>query len=256
MRWRLTLISLWLLLGHAAWLAIFWGLLQVPESSVWTLALSSLLVVTLVVLAAGLHAGASAAWRPGISVGEALAGGSRRLHATVLAAAVFGLLWWATAAVLAWHGNVAGQIDALYIARTGRSNTGWIHGAMFWIVMFARWTIGLTLAVSLLAALVGADGRQRGAAGWLRAALVPRRWLTLTFWLVLLIAVPWQFVSWRPARLSLGLEPWFVAAKLGLIAVSMSAGWALVLRAGHDYRTSDHATPSASDRATQAAANP
>jgi hypothetical protein len=39
-------------------------------------------------------------------------------------------------------------------------------------------------------------------------------------------------VQWRPAGLSLGLEAWFVAAKLSLVATLMSIGWALVLREG------------------------
>ena len=62
---------------------------------------------------------------------------------------------------------------------------------------------------------------------------MPSRWLTITFWFVLLVAIPWHLVDWRPARLSLGVEPWFVGAKLTAIAVAMAVGWALVLRAGH-----------------------
>ena len=55
---RLAIISAWLLVGTAAWFAIFWGLLHVPESSVWMLALSAVLALALVVIAGAVPAGA------------------------------------------------------------------------------------------------------------------------------------------------------------------------------------------------------
>ena len=99
--------------------------------------------------------------------------------------------------------------------------------------MFLRWTVGLTLAVSLLAAAVTRGPAVLPSGAWIRSAMAPRSWLTVTFWFVLLVAIPWHLVDWRPRSLSLGVEPWFVGAKLVLVAVAMAAGWALVLRAGH-----------------------
>ena len=230
---RLAAITLWLLVGHAAWVALFWGLLHVPESSVWMLAVSAAVALGLVVLAATLTGGASAAWDTTRGVTTGLRRGVGLAPAAVAAAVVFGALWWATGLVLEWHSGIAGQMDAWLIARTGRTDTRPVHFVIFWLAMFVRWSFGLTLASSLLAALATSGPRAATEDGWLRSVLAPSRWLALTFWFVLLVAIPWHLVDWRPARLSLGLEPWFVAAKFSAIAVSMAAGWALVLRAGH-----------------------
>lgn len=233
MRRRLAAITLWLLVGHVAWLALFWGLLHVPESSVWMLTVSAALALGLVVLAATLTGGASAAWDTTHGVAPGLRRGVGLTPAVLAAAVVFGALWWVTGLVLEWHSGIAGQIDAWVIARTGRTDTRPVHFVIFWLTTFVRWSVGLTLASSLLAALATSGPRAATEGGWLRSVLAPSRWLALTFWFVLLVAIPWQLLDWRPARLSQGLEPWFVAAKFAAIAVSMAAGWALVLRAGH-----------------------
>jgi hypothetical protein len=215
------------------WLAIFWGLLLVPESSAWMLMLSGVLVLTLIVVAAWLHAGASAAWDLSRPAAPALLRGGLSVPAALAAALLFGAIWWLAAVVLDWHTGIAGQIDAWYIARTGRANTRWIHLAIFWATMFVRWSVGLTLASSLLGSLATMGAAAVKDVAWLRSALAPARWLAITFWFVLFVALPWQFVDWRPARLSVGAEPWFVGAKLAAIAVAMAVGWALVLRVGH-----------------------
>lgn len=230
---RLTAITLWLLAGHATWLALFWGLLHVPESSVLMLALSAAVALGLALLAATLTGGASAAWDTTRGVTTGLRRGVVLAPAAVAAAIVFGAIWWVTGLVLTWHSGMAGQIDAWVIAHTGRTGTRPVHFVIFWLTTFVRWSLGLTLASSLLASRATSGARAAGEVGWLRSALAPSRWLALTFWFVLLIAIPWQLLDWRPARLSLGLEPWFVAAKFAAIAVSLTAGWALVLRAGH-----------------------
>lgn len=230
---RLAIITGWLLAGHAMWLAVFWGLLQVPESSAWMLVLSGVLVLTLIVMAGVLHAGASAAWDLTRPVTAALLHGGWYVPVALAAAVLFGALWWLTGVVLDWHTGIAGQIDAWYIARTGRTDSRWIHFAIFWAAMFVRWSVGLTLASSLLGSLTTMKAAALKDAAWLRSALAPARWLAITFWFVLLVALPWQFVDWRPARMSVGAEPWFVGAKLAAIAVAMALGWAVVLRLGH-----------------------
>ena len=121
---RLAIIAAWLLVGHAVWLAIFWGLLQVPESSVWMLALSAVLALTLVVVG-----GRGAGRRLGGVGSGAPAGGGAAAAASVtcrprwLPMLLFGAIWWLTGAVFDWHTGIAGQIDAWVIARTGRTDT-------------------------------------------------------------------------------------------------------------------------------------
>lgn len=230
---RLALITAWLLCGAAVWLATFWGLLHVPESSVWMLALSAVLALMLVAIAGAVLAGATAAWDLERPPTRALSRGVRHIPAAVAAGLLFGAIWWVTGVVFDWHSSIAGQIDAWVIARTGRPNARGIHFAIFWLTMTVRWALGLTLASALLASLVSAGRATVTQADWLVSALVPSRWLAVTFWFVLLVAIPWHLVDWRPATLSLAAEPWFVAAKLSAIAVAMTLGWALVLRGGH-----------------------
>ena len=230
---RLATVSAWLLVGAATWLAIFWGLLHVPESSVWMLALSAVLALALVVVAGAVLAGASAEWDLARPPAHGLRAGVRTVPAALAAALLFGAIWWLTGLVFEWHTGIAGQIDAWVIARTGRPNARWIHFTIFWATLWLRWSIGLAVASSLLGALTTAGAAALRDGAWLRSGLVPARWLTITFWFVLLVAIPWHLVDSRPARLSLGVEPLFVGAKLTAIAVAMAVGCALVLRVGH-----------------------
>jgi len=230
---RLVIVTAWLLVGQAVWFTIFWGLLHVPESSVWMLALSAVLALALVAIGSAVLAGGSAAWdltRPPVA---ALRGSVRHIPAAIAAVLLFGACWWATGVIFDWHTSIAGQIDAWVIARTGRPNARGVHFAIFWLTMAVRWSIGLTLASSVLASLITIGRATFTRASWLVSALVPSRWLAVTFWFVLLVAIPWHLVDWRPAKLGLAAEPWFVAAKLSAIAVAMTVGWALVLRGGH-----------------------
>lgn len=233
---RLAAIAGWLVVGHAAAAALFWALLHIPESSIWTLALSAATAAALVAIACWVHASAAAAWDRAATPARAALVGLRRAPAALLAAALFALFWWATAEALEWQQRVAGQIDAAFIARTGSPRTGWVHATIFWTVQFVRWSLGLTLSVALLASFVADGPRTLARAEWVRRGLSPRRWLTVTFWFVLLLAIPWQVVYWRPRGLSVALEPWFVAGKLGVLAVAAAIGWALVLRAAADRR--------------------
>jgi hypothetical protein len=150
----------------------------------------------------------------------------------LVAAALFGLMWWLTGHALDWHARLSGQMDAALIARTGSPSTAWLHATVRWLILFVRWTLALALSVSLLGALVEQGVSALRRTGWLRHALQPPRIVLVTIWFAVLDVLPWQHLYWRPAHLSLALEPWFVVAKLTLIATVMAAGWALVLREG------------------------
>lgn len=227
---RLAVIASWLLVGHLLLFAIFWGLLNIPESSALMLGLSALTVVVLIAGTAAIHAGAVAAWQHENGLLRTLLTGIRYAPAFLLATLLFWAIWFVTGRLLAWHAGIAGQIDAMVIVRTGSPQTGWLHAIVFWALQFVRWPLGLTVSLTLLASLMrGGFGVLRDAR-WLRAALRPTRWLLVTLWLVLLIVLPLQAVDWRPAGLGVSLEPWFVAAKLGSIAVAAAVGWALILR--------------------------
>ena len=227
---RLPLIAGWLIAGHAAAAGLFWALLQVPESSSLMLVISATLALLAVLAVAWTVGGALAAWRPEATPGRAMARGFGHLAAVVLGALVFALVWWLTEKGAIWHAQYGGQLDAWIIARTGKSETARLHSAIFWLLWFLRWGLGLTIALSLAAWAVRDGVRALGSVRWLASALNPLRWLGVTALVGLGIALPWHHVYWRPAKISIGVEPWFVAAKLALIVVVVTLAWALTLR--------------------------
>jgi hypothetical protein len=227
---RLSLIAGWLIAGHAAAAGLLWSLLQVPESSSLMLAISGTLLLLAALALAWTVGGALAAWRPESTPGRAMARGLGHVAAIVLGMLVFALVWWLTEKAALWHAQYGGQLDAWIIARTGKSETARLHTAIFWLLWFARWGLGLTIALSLAAWMVRDGLRTLGSARWLASALHPLRWLGVTALVGLGIALPWHHVYWRPEKMSVGAEPWFVAAKLAAIALLATVAWALTLR--------------------------
>jgi hypothetical protein len=227
---RLPLIAGWLIAGHAAAAGLFWALLQVPESSSLMLVISATLALLAVLAIAWTVGGALAAWRPEATPGRAMARGLGHLGAVILGALVFALMWWLTEKAAMWHAQYGGQLDAWIIARTGKSETARLHSAIVWLLWFLRWGLGLTIALSLAAWAVRDGVRALGSVRWLASALNPLRWLAVTTLVGLGIALPWHHAYWRPEKISIGAEPWFVTSKLALIALVVTFAWALTLR--------------------------
>jgi hypothetical protein len=228
---RLGLAVVWVLCGGALAYGLFWELLQVPESSVWMLGLSCTIALLIVIVLLWTAGGIFALYgRPQSSARVALVTGLGHAVAVIVGALVFLAAWWATSALFAWHSAYGGQLDAWIIARSGKSETKWLHELIDWAIWVLRWGIGLTLALSL-AAEVTAEGRAAfGRARWLGRALHPGRWLVVALLVALLQFLPWHYVNWRPARLTLGMEPWFVGAKLTIVTVLSAIGAVLAVR--------------------------
>jgi len=227
---RLPLVALWIIAGYGVATGLFWGLLQVPESSLWMLGLSASLVLAILVALLWVTGGVLLAWHPQITPLQAFGSGLSASVAVTTGTLVFGATWWATWSALTWHAAHAGEIDAVIIARTGASNTAWLHRTIVWAIWILRWGPGLTLALSLAAWIAAHGNRAIGAAGWLRAALHPKRWTVVLALTALCFMLPWRFVDWRPAHLSLPTEPWFVGAKLGAMTLVAAIAWALMIR--------------------------
>jgi hypothetical protein len=227
---RLLTVTVWLIIGHALAAGLFWELLQVPESSTATLALSAFIALLLIVLLAWVHGGALAASRPEAAAGSALGKGLLELPAVALGALLFLAVWWLTMRAASWHTAYAGQMDAWIIARSGKSDTARLHAGILCVIWFLRWGVGLTLALSL-AAWSARDGvGALASTRWLASALHPVRWLAVTALMGLMLAIPWHYVYWRPTGLPIDAEPWFVGAKLAAMAVLAAFGWALALK--------------------------
>jgi len=228
---RLSIAAVWLLLGETVAGALFWTLVGVPESSGWTLGFSLLLSLLILVAMLWTIGGVFALWRrPEAPVVIALRGALRHAFYVAVGALLFFVVWWVTGRGIAWHQSYAGQIDAWIIARSGRSETKLLHDGIEWFIWTLRWGIGLTLALSLVADLVASGWPALGRARWVGRAFHPKRWVSVALLVGLTQLLPWHYVSWRPARMSLGMEPWFVGAKLTTMAMIHAAGAALMVR--------------------------
>jgi hypothetical protein len=117
------------------------------------------------------------------------------------------------------------------MARSGRSETKLLHDGVEWFIWTLRWGIGLTLALSLVANLVASGWPAFGQARWVGRAFHPKRWVSVALLVGLTQLLPWHYVSWHPARMSLGMEPWFVGVKLTAMAILSAAGAVMAVRA-------------------------
>jgi hypothetical protein len=227
---RLLAITGWLALGHAVLGGLFWLLLHVPESNILMLGVSALIVMLIGVGIGWIETTAVVAWQPGRSWREAARRAILALPFFFGALALSGAIWWLTGLGFRWAAGHRGEIDAWLMAHWGWTRTAWIHAALGWLLRSARYALGASLAVTLVAA--GATGGWRAAvrAGWLRQALAPRQWILVGLALLLFVWLPWQAVDWRPSLIPVTwIELLFVGVKLAVIYLVLNLGWALAL---------------------------
>jgi hypothetical protein len=226
----MTAVAGWLFAGHALLGLLYWLLLQIPESNVWMLASSLLVLLALVWLAGVIEMTALLAFAVDGPMRNALSPALRRAWLIVLPCALFAAIWWLTGAAAGWHGRYAGQVDAAIIARTGWTRTAWLHEAADWLIAAVRWVIGLSLAAALAAALAS-----QGARGlhprWVIRGL---RWRPLAITAAAAaigVWLPLQAAYWRPAFLPPSwVEPAFASVKLAVLFAIIQLAWAAVLR--------------------------
>lgn len=225
-------ITLWLMLGHALVGAAYVGLINTPDSNVLMLMTSAALltaggaalVLTSVTAARALYTG-EAPWR-GWRAAFAM------LPSALVAVVVVGLVCWLAGAAEAWWMSRAGEIDAAAIAAGDVTQTGWLHGAVRWLVALVQWVL---VPCWLAASLVWATSygtRHVLSLKWLLAGLAPRVLLVALVATVGLVWLPWRAVYWRPAAIDVEtLELAFSGLKLLGIYTAGNLAWALVLDA-------------------------
>ncbi len=252
---RFLAIVAWLALGHAVLAALFWGLLQVPESTVFMVALSALLVILMLAVAAWTEVLALLTWdrttvvappaaattaagavqtaekHRGGGVGSRARTAVAAVPAFLIALVLFGVVFAATGRAGAWLTTHRGEIDAWMIVHLKLVKTTVFHGALAWLLWFVRYGIGLSLSLALLLYLATSGLRSISQLRWLTHGLRPGRVILVAAWMFVFVWLPWHGVYWRPKRLpATWLEPAFVMAKLGLIYVLANVGWALALK--------------------------
>lgn len=254
----LAAVTLTLLAGASVAGAAYWGFLSTPESTVWMLGLSALLVAATVVIAVVSINAALLLWAARVSLD---ADGShdaaatprtiarracRGVPACIPALAVLGAIWWLTSTVETWVQVHSGEISAWFIATAGWADVRWMFTTVSWIGAWLR-----TVAAPL-AGLVWWNAALRGQ--WWPSRDVVRHAVGLkalalaTLAVGLLVWVPWTYLApWRPRGLPAGgtSEVAFVAIKLGFTAVMMAIGAALLARVSvtHRYRLTQQPHP-------------
>jgi hypothetical protein len=225
---RTVRLTLWVLGGAVCLIALYWLLLNTPETNALTLSASAVLLLALLILSAvvvntAVLLSRDAALR--FAVGRGV-GGVPWFVAVLLP---LGAAWWAITAADAWVSSHAGEINAWFIAQFGWADVSWLLQAAAWLHRWIGWVVAPLAALSLLAALLdhGAAGVTRD--GWLRRAWHWRTLLGATLVFAVLIVAPWQMTAWRPALPPTWVEPAVAALRLLVVAVLWSAGAALLI---------------------------
>ena len=234
---RLTAIALWLAAGHLALVGLYWLLLSTPESNVAMLAVSAVSVLLMALIFGWVEAVGLLAWRPDARARELPQRAMGKIPGVWLGAALFVVVWYLVAYVLAhWEAN-RGEIDAWLMAQFAWTKTGGLHTLVRWLFTFVRF-LGLSLAVALALAFTADGFRGIRSERWIRGAFSLRRLLVLAGIIVVFVWLPWQGVNWRPAWLAPNWqETMFVVVKLGGLYVLANIGCALILGVGTDYKT-------------------
>ena len=229
MRFVVAIITL--LVGAAITSGLYWTFLNTPESTVWALAASAVLVILALLTATVTVNIVIETW----SHGPSRAGLRRAVGAVpsvIPALIIVSLLWWLTMAVERWVGMRSGQISAVFIARFGMADVSWLFNGIRYIAVWCRWVIAALLAFSLMAGFLSVGWAVLRQPAWLRRALNPRTIIVATVTFVALVVLPWMYlVPWRPSGLpATSAELAFITAKLSLSAVLFALGAAIIIR--------------------------
>ena len=228
---RLVTVTLWVLAGAALTGGAYWSFLMTPESTIWSLAVSALLLLTALFLAAITISGAIVGWRSGLSIGHvrtAVAG----VPAVIPAALIIALLWWLTGSVTDRVTIYSGPINAWFIAAFGWDDVSWLFTGVHWLARWLKWVVAPMLAISLMAGITTSGWRALAGGAWITRALAPFQIGVATLIFAVLVAAPWVYLApWRPGTLpATSVELIFIIAKLSVTAVLMAIGVALVIR--------------------------
>jgi hypothetical protein len=210
--------------------ALYWVFLNTPESRVLLLVLSGLLVLAILVTA-GVAIVSSMLIAGGDTWARSLNRGVRALPSFAVVAAIAALIVWGIGRADIWIGAQFGQVSAWFIARFNVDDVRWLFTVERYVSLWLRCVVVPLGALALLHAVVtgGAAGAVPGR--WLRAGWHWRTLLVATAAFLIVVVLPGQWVTWRPALVEgRSFEPAFAGARLAFIAGLALAGAAVVLR--------------------------
>lgn len=236
---RLAAITAWILAGAALTGGSYWTFLVTPESTVWSLAASALLLLIAFFLLATTISGAIQGWSNGMSL-AILRSAFRGVAAMVPAALVFAAVWWLVGRATGFVTIYSGQINAWFIARLDWHDVSGLFRAVDWAAIWIKGVVAPVLALSMMSAVLATGWRTLAQAAWVTHAASPLRLALATLWFGLFVAAPWIYLApWRPQGLpATSVELVFITAKLAVTALLMAMGVALIIRAASPSSTS------------------
>jgi hypothetical protein len=228
---RLAATTAWMLAGTTAFAAAFWAFLNTPESTVFTLALSLVLLAMMYAVVALSWSGALVGWSHGWSAGtarRALGGIARFLPPALMVAAV----WWMVGLGLDWLTAHSGEISAWFIASFNWSDVRWLLRGVGYFGEWLRQLVVPFAALVWLGHLLTNGWRPLFDRACLTYALSPMRLLLATLIAGATLFLPLRYgVYWVPQGLPANwVEPAFALLKFGAIALVGAIGASLIAR--------------------------
>jgi len=228
---RLVTVTLWILVGAALTGGAYWSFLITPESTIWMLLVSALLLLTASVVAGLTLGGAIIGWREGVST-ALLRTAVATVPAVIPAALLVGAVWWLTGAVTDRITINSGPINAWFIATLGWDDVAWLFTGIGWLASWLKWVVAPLLGLAMMGRIIRGGWHELAGVTWLRHGLAPANLAAATLCFAAFVAVPWIYLApWRPASLpATTIELVFIITKLSVTAVLMATGAALIVR--------------------------
>jgi hypothetical protein len=221
----------WMLAGAATFAALYWAFINTPESTIFMLALSLLLVIGMVVVLAATWSGALDGWSRGWTSGtlrRALGG----VPAFVPVALFVLTVWWLIGRGLGWLDAHSGGIGAWFIVTFNWSDVRPLLQAAHYAGDWLRMVVAPFAGLVWLGDVLSRGWRPLVDRACLRRAFSPMRLLLVTAIVGLLVIAPLYYgLYWVPGRLPpTWIEPAFAAAKAGAFALAAAIGFSLISR--------------------------
>lgn len=228
---RLAIGTTWMLAGGAAFGGAYWAFLNTPESTIFALALSLLLILVMYVVLALTWSGALLVWADGWSgttARRALDGVPRFVPPLLLMV----LGWWLVGLAVEWVAARSGEISAWFIVTFGWSDVEWLIRGAGYVGEWVRRLVVPFAGLVWLGELLSRGWRPLLDRACLARAFSPVRLLLATLIAGVTIQVPVAYgVYWVPKGLpATWVEPAFAAVKFGVIFLIGAIGASLIAR--------------------------
>lgn len=225
----LAACTAWMLGGLTVTGGLFWAFLNTPESTVWTLAASALLLLAMYFAIGLTWSGALMGWSRGWSrpaLGRALRGTAAFLPPLLLA----GAAWWIIGRALAWMGAHAGEIGAWLMVQFGWADSSPLLAAVGYALNWLRMVAVPFAALVWLGVLLDRGWRPMLDRASIRRAFAPKGLLIATVVFVATIVLPLSYGTyWMPRSLPVSwVEPAVAAIKFGVMGVVAAAGLSVI----------------------------